>query len=196
MGDKIEADDVPVSTWETAKLPDFKILIPSEWPEGCTENYGDDAVRRLCTRFHEDADILVPAMREFIETPDQFPKALVRLKALIETFSPSSAECERGFSTMNIVCTDLRNRLAVKNMSSCMFISINGPSLKDFKATKYARLWLSDHRGAFDTRIRKKAVRMCIVIWGFEHRAGSRPEWARGPAGMEKRGDRGSVDPA
>lgn len=60
----------------------------------------------------------------------------------------STADCERGFSDMNLTITDLRTSLNIENVSDLMFISINGPSVVDFNPLPYVKIWLKDHRSA------------------------------------------------
>lgn len=60
----------------------------------------------------------------------------------------STADCERGFSDMNLTITDLRTSLNIENVSDLMFISINGPSVADFNPRPYVNIWLKDHRSA------------------------------------------------
>jgi len=52
---------------------------------------------------------------------------------------------------MNI-CTDLRSRLTINNISNLMFININGPPLNDWNPEDYVKSWLFNHRCAEDTR--------------------------------------------
>ncbi|KAL4122948.1 hypothetical protein QTP88_015189 [Uroleucon formosanum] len=63
----------------------------------------------------------------------------------------STADCERGFSDMNLTITDLRTSLNIENVSGLMFISINGPSVADFNPRPYIKIWLRDHRSAVST---------------------------------------------
>ncbi|XP_060842821.1 E3 SUMO-protein ligase KIAA1586-like [Rhopalosiphum padi] len=63
----------------------------------------------------------------------------------------STADCERGFSDMNLTITDLRTSLNIENVSDLMFISINGPSIADFNPRPYIKIWLRDHRSAVST---------------------------------------------
>jgi len=77
----------------------------------------------------------------------------------VQTFPCSTAECERGFSLLNIICNDLRTRLTVEHISELMFIKINGPPLHLWKPEVYVKSWLVRHRSADDTRsknIKKK----------------------------------------
>ena len=54
----------------------------------------------------------------------------------VNTIPCSTAECERGFSSMNIIVTNLRSDLLVQDVSALMFIMINGPSSSIWKAEK------------------------------------------------------------
>ena len=55
-----------------------------------------------------------------------------RLIGAIHTLLVSTAECERGFSKMNLICTPLRSCIRVEHMSSILFISIVGPPLREW----------------------------------------------------------------
>ncbi|KAF0747864.1 E3 SUMO-protein ligase KIAA1586-like [Aphis craccivora] len=58
---------------------------------------------------------------------------------------------------MNLICSDLRSRLTVTNISSLMFININGPPVAIWNPTNYVKLWLIKHRFSNDNRSRKVA---------------------------------------
>jgi len=70
----------------------------------------------------------------------------------LKTFRCSTAECERGFSAMNNICTDIRSRLTICNISNLMFININGPPINIRNPDTYVKSWLVKHRSADDTR--------------------------------------------
>ena len=72
-----------------------------------------------------------------------------------KTIPVSSAECERGFSQMNLVATNLRNKLLVENISSLMFIKLTCPPLKNWNPSPYVITWLRKHRSADDQRVKK-----------------------------------------
>ena len=55
-----------------------------------------------------------------------------RLIGAIHTLPVSTAEWERGFSKMNLICTPLRSCIRVEHMSSLLFISIVGPHLREW----------------------------------------------------------------
>lgn len=53
---------------------------------------------------------------------------------------------------MNIILTDLRSNLLIKNVSKLMFIQTNGPPIDKMNFDKYVKLWLENHRSATDTQ--------------------------------------------
>jgi hypothetical protein len=55
---------------------------------------------------------------------------LKKLLNAINTVRVSTAECERGFSQMNLTCIPLRSQLTVEHMSTLLFISVTGPPLE------------------------------------------------------------------
>ena len=63
--------------------------------------------------------------------PDLFP-AVGKLYSRAATLPVSTADCERAFSTMNRVKTDLRNRLKTTTLERLMFNSLEGPSRDQF----------------------------------------------------------------
>ena len=72
----------------------------------------------------------------------------------------SSADCERGFSQMNLYHTSGRNRLLVNSVNDLLMVGINGPPLESWDPAKYVISWLkSGHHGALDkaTGLPKKA---------------------------------------
>jgi len=82
------------------------------------------------------------------------------LNAAIDTITITSADAERGFSTMNLICTQhctpLRNRLGVELLSNLIFVSLVGPSLDYFNALPYVKIRLTrGHRAACDNQSRK-----------------------------------------
>ena len=84
------------------------------------------------------------------------PEDLAELNAAIDTIPITSADAERGFSTMNIICTPVRNRLGVERLSNLIFVSLVGPSVDCFNALPYVKKWLTrGHRAACDNQSRK-----------------------------------------
>lgn len=56
----------------------------------------------------------------------------------------STAECERGFSHLNLIKTDERSRLSTKVVDDLVMIKLNGPKFIDFNPEKTINLWSSD----------------------------------------------------
>lgn len=68
------------------------------------------------------------------------------LSAIALTIPVSSVNCERDFSAMNRIKTDLRNRLQGKSLAACMKISINGPPVKDLNYNRALEKFFSTPR--------------------------------------------------
>jgi len=75
-------------------------------------------------------------MKHFIHT-NKMNEEIQELNILIKTLPVSTAERERRFSFVNIICSDLRSKLTIKNMANLIFININGPSFSVWNPTKY-----------------------------------------------------------
>ena len=59
------------------------------------------------------------------------------------TLSPSTAQCERGFSAMNGLKTQSRTSVKQKSLSNLMRIKVDGPSLKDLNPTDSLVTWIN-----------------------------------------------------
>ena len=59
-------------------------------------------------------------------------KHILPLVSIMLTISPTTAECERGFSQMNQVKTQLRTSLNQETISSLLRIKIDGPTLANY----------------------------------------------------------------
>ena len=67
----------------------------------------------------------------------------LKVKCCVHTVPASTAECERGFSKMNMICTPLRSRLSVSHISALMFVSLLGPPITLFEPMKFVKSGLS-----------------------------------------------------
>ena len=109
--------------------------------------FGEAQLKTLCTKFGLSYSEAKNAYREYKDSYGKvIPAGLRRVINLTETIPVSTAECERGFSKMNVVCTSLRSRLSVKHMSSVMFISLSCPPLSLWKPLPYVKSWISLNR--------------------------------------------------
>lgn len=68
----------------------------------------------------------------------------------------STAECERGFSAMNIIVSPLRNQLKIVNVSSLMFVKLVGPPLELWNPVKFVRKWVMTRRSADHAACRQR----------------------------------------
>ena len=69
-----------------------------------------------------------------------FPQ-MHKLIAILAILPISTAECERAFSTMNRIKTDLQNRIKTPTLEGLMHISITGPPLQDVDFSEAADIW-------------------------------------------------------
>jgi len=97
-------------------------------------------------------------MRDYIDDPSVEPDDLKPVALCVRSIPCSSSECERGFSLMNLIHTDIRNSLLVKNVASLMFINTNGPPLRKFDCKPFVKSWKLRHRGASDTQSRRYKI--------------------------------------
>ena len=131
-------------------LQEADVLDHKKWPSGITSPWieGERKLKTLCKRFSLDFSTLSDEFQDFVDSPSIVPASMKMVKGIIQTLPVSSADYERGFSSMNAICTDLRNSLTVEHINSLMFISLVGPPVKQFKPEPYVKAWLKSHRSA------------------------------------------------
>ena len=145
---------------ETLSL--LEALIPNKWPDIDTPPWleGESMVEQLCEKVSVSTKGILASYREYVADPRKPPNIIdeVLIQGVLNTIPISSSEAERGFSKMNIICSDKRTKLTVDNISSLMFISINGPPPYQWNPEKAVSNWLLQHRSAQDcqSRILKK----------------------------------------
>ena len=110
----------------------------------------------MCKRFELPQAQIINSFRDFVDNigrrePADHLKPLVNCTQVIPC---STAECERGFSHMNIIVSDTRSNLTIPHVSSLMFIKLHGPPISMWKPMFYAQTWLRNHRSATDTKTR------------------------------------------
>ena len=76
---------------------------------------------------------------------DLFPQ-LSRLASIALILPVSTAECERCFSAMNRIKTNLRNRLQTSTLCQLITISVEGMPLEHFDFEKAASIWGSTNK--------------------------------------------------
>lgn len=140
-------------------LDQVSVLYPAYWPQDVDFNYGIEEVRSLCDRFGLARSVTVSAFQEYVDSQGRrVPDELQPLLRCCSCIPVSSAECERGFSQMNLVCTSTRNRLLIDRISNLMFVKMHGPPIDVWKPDKYAKSWLRKHHSADDQRVKKRKL--------------------------------------
>jgi hypothetical protein len=126
------------------------VLSPQAWPECDVERafFGDREVQKLAEMCSLDAAAAIDEFRQYKTNCKRIGSTLQKLLLCSHLFAISSAECERGFSAMNLNCTALRNQLDIATLSAVLFIKVNGPPPHQFDAEHYARQWLNTGRHA------------------------------------------------
>ena len=95
----------------------------------------------------------------------------MELLAAVNSIPISSAECERRFSKMNLICTPNRASLLTSAISSLLFLNLVGPLLAKFNSVPNVRSWVAKcQRTARDTRSktqnREEENPDMVVMWG------------------------------
>ena len=115
------------------------------------ERYREVCIKQLAQQFRLDPRRVLEGFRDYKEDSSIIPKDLSPLINILSLIPVSSAECEQGFSLMNIIISALRCSLLIKTVSSLMFVNLNGPPLSKWNPKEYVKSWLVKHRGATDT---------------------------------------------
>jgi hypothetical protein len=152
-------------------LAEFSVLDEALWPADLSYNFGESEIKSLCSRFGFPEAVMVNAFRDYIDNLGQkVPSDLLPLLHCTQVLPCSTAECERGFSHMNIILSDTRTKLLVTNVSSLLFIKLHGPPLRSWNPSKYSSTWLRKHRTASDTKTRTVSNRQqekADPVWQF-----------------------------
>lgn len=136
-------------------LDELKVLEPDTWPTEKPAGFGEPEIEKLCRRFKLNIPKIKNSYRDFVENHTTIPKHLTPLLNCTKLIPCSSADCERGFSLMNLIITPTRTRLTVPHVSSLMFVKLHGPNLSDWDPEPYVKTWLRKHRTADDTRTKQ-----------------------------------------
>ena len=111
-------------------LDEIDVVDPSEtWPSSVESPWleGEAKVNQLCECFGLEGPAINRAFGDYVDEPSSCPHEINQLKSIIHTLPVSTADCERGFSTMNVIATKTRNRLLVKTINNLLFLSLVGP---------------------------------------------------------------------
>lgn len=121
--------------------------MPQLFPKDChrivLSEYTDLKVymRELSQTGHESNEIYQVLLRK---TNIPNVKKLIEILLVI---SPTTAECERGFSAMKQVKTQLRNCIKQDTLQMLMTVQQHGPTLEKFSPEKAVSHWLNGGKG-------------------------------------------------
>ena len=134
----------------TSFLRAASALNKLSWPNDPLQKvlFGETETALLCKEFNIPTIDAADIVMEFsiYKKQQRVGSKLAKFLLLQKVLPISSADCERGFSQMNLHHTSLRNSLGVQTVSNLMMISINGPSVKNFNARKHVISWLKSGR--------------------------------------------------
>lgn len=173
------------SYFPSSQLKDFDIFKPSNIPKDIASSsvYGLGEVHSLCEFFEWDycralasewthlLTTIIESERfcelhnenaltfwsQFLQTNHIAWTDKTRMLIYTVLVLPiGSAEAERGFSIMNHIITSRRLSLTASHIDDLMRIRLNGPEkLEEFSASKYASIWVKDHKKTDDPSCQK-----------------------------------------
>jgi len=153
------ADGSTRATEYTTLINEMKVFEPANWDDEIL--YGEDEVTSLAKRLNVDIRSSIRGFREFKDSGGkQLNSQLKPLQAAISAIPVCTAECERGFSHMNLIATHTRNGLKIETISALLFVKLVGPPLLNFQPLSYVKSWLAGgHRDADDTKSRTRKMK-------------------------------------
>ncbi|XP_076592637.1 uncharacterized protein LOC143324214 [Chaetodon auriga] len=120
-------------------LHDEETLVTQEWRSFKEHLHGG------AFKDKNQAEVMSLLASECDEWGQIYP-LLSHLAAVALVIPVSSVNCERDFSTMNRVKSDLRNRLQGEHLAACLRVSINGPSPEEFNFGRALELFFTKPR--------------------------------------------------
>ena len=111
------------------------------------------AISRLSRRFGINERGAVDGFRDyFLSKSNQPPPSKLKpFCQAVDSLVVSTAECERSFSVMNDIASDVRSSLGIRRISALMFAKMLGTEhCGAFHAKWYVRKWLSSGRHSAD----------------------------------------------
>uniref|UniRef100_A0A8C6XY64 Uncharacterized protein n=1 Tax=Naja naja TaxID=35670 RepID=A0A8C6XY64_NAJNA len=107
-------------------------------------------------------EININDYRDFIENVLKdsekytIPCSIKQARDIIRTIAVGSAEAERGFSQMNIICSEGRSRLTVSNITNLLTTSLIALPLQEWDPVPIVKKWLQAHHTADDACVKQK----------------------------------------
>ncbi|KAF2889004.1 hypothetical protein ILUMI_17169, partial [Ignelater luminosus] len=105
--------------------------LPSESPSEIDCDYGSKEIKFLCKCFNLSVTKCLNAYKDYVANGDRnVPKDLEDLQICAKMVACSSSECERDFSSMNVIPKEKRSRILIQHVSSLLFIKLHGPPVE------------------------------------------------------------------
>ena len=138
--------------------------LPGEYTKGSSQAISQQKFQSITLKNHPKiSEINRPQFFRSLATnldTGKAPRELNPLLQAVKTIPISTSECERTFSTMNIIMTDRRNSLLIERASTLIFLSCVGPPLNEFNPEPYVKSWLrAGRRLADETACRKQEAK-------------------------------------
>lgn len=149
----VSSTDTSNATEYSELIAQVKVLYPENWSDlGYNDPlYGEEEVALLTERLNLNTRPIVRAFREFKENGGRrVPEGLQPLLLAIDTIPVCTAECERGFSQMNLILSPTRNYLCVSTVADLLFGKLVGPPVTKFEPKDYVLSWLAEGRHSAD----------------------------------------------
>ncbi|XP_063302262.1 E3 SUMO-protein ligase KIAA1586-like [Pelobates fuscus] len=139
-------------------VSEIDILNSQRWPINVDSPWfeGEVKLEQLCKRFRLSYASICEGFRDYIDNGGaEIPENLKPVVTAVNSLPVTSGDCERGFSTMNLVMSPIRSGLGIERLSSLLFISLIGPPVHLWDPLPYVTKWLTTHRSADDAKSRK-----------------------------------------
>ena len=141
-------------------LLQIQVLDRNTWPVDVTSPWidGENKLRVLCQKLRINYHVAQAGFRDFDARCDSrdIPVKLRELSLAIQTIPVTSADAERGFSSMILICSQQRNRLTVQRTST-----VSSSVLSVYRwwifLHGHVQKWLVNHRAASDNQSKKIA---------------------------------------
>jgi hypothetical protein len=162
-------------------MKDIKVIHPMYWPKDLSITYGECEIQRICNRFKiSSSQGIIRDFRHFkqglkpmfsgekptiLEQPPSFKKLISIINIAV-----SSAECERGFSAMNLIMSPLRSSLNISTVCDLLRIRLLGPPVDRYNPERHVKTWLAKgHHSALDTKSKQRRQKTynedSIALW-------------------------------
>ena len=118
------------------------MVDPNKWPSSVESPWleGEAKIKQLCERFGLEGPAIKRAFRDYVDEPSSRPHDISH------TYPVSTADCERGFSTMNVIATKTGSKPAAcqNNQQSVVFEfdePTSGEVAENTDGNRYLHVW-------------------------------------------------------